>query len=132
MRYSGTLQIFDRLVPIQVQKDSRGSWIGFIGTLMFLAVCLALYVPPVIGYFRGNYYQSQYTKTYNSSVSLITGEDLKIAVVIRNLTTGLPINHTYLLNLLSAQVTSNNVKGYFVENLQPCNPSYFVGDINGV
>jgi hypothetical protein len=131
MSYPGTLQILDRLAPTHIQKDSRGSWIGFIATLLFFAVCLAIFVPPVILYFKGNYYQSQYIKHNNSTVSLYSGDDFKLAIVIKNQTTGFPINHTNLLNLLNVKVTSKNVNGYYFENMLDCNPSYFVGDING-
>jgi len=70
-------------------------------------------------------------REYNSSLSLYSGDDYKIAVVIKNKTTGVPIDHNQLLSLLTVQATSYNIDGYYFENMLSCNASYFAGDING-
>lgn len=99
---------------------------------MLVALCLALYVPPTVSYFKGNYYQSLYSRKYNSSVNFYSTDDFKIAVVFKDKITGIPIDHSSLLSLLNVFVTSKNIDGYYSENMLSCNISYFAGDIYGV
>lgn len=58
MAYSALIQILDRLTVKSVLRGSTSTICGILGTLAVVVLCLAIYIPPTIGYFRGNYFES--------------------------------------------------------------------------
>ena len=98
------IQHLDRLALTNVLSGKKTSWIGLCGTLIVLAVCLALYVPAIQRYLEGNYYQSQFMTYQNHTVYIYSKEDFKIALVVKDKLTGKPYNHTEILNTLDVQV----------------------------
>lgn len=58
MGYGSIVSIFDRLSVKTVLTGHTGSYIGCLGTLAFIAVCLILLIPPVAQYFAGAYFES--------------------------------------------------------------------------
>ena len=64
------IQHLDRFALTHLLSGKKSSWIGLCGTLLLLGVCLAIYVPAILSYFKGNYYQSQYM-TYKNHTGYI-------------------------------------------------------------
>jgi hypothetical protein len=58
MGYGSIVSIFDRLSVRTVLSNQTGSYVGFLATLAFLAVCLIVLIPPVNQYFQGVYFES--------------------------------------------------------------------------
>lgn len=103
-----TITLLDRLAPKHILSGARASILGMIGSLCILALCLGVYVPVVMSYFNGIYYQSQYTRETNKLDFYYTGQDFKIAVVFRHKKTGVVFNHASLLSTLTVLATSSN------------------------
>jgi hypothetical protein len=53
------LSSLDGLSPPPL-KGKRTSWLGCIGSAMLLALCLGFYLPAILTYFSGGYYQSMF------------------------------------------------------------------------
>lgn len=130
MSYSSVLQWGDGLGTGSILRGGRGSVVGLLATIGFLAVCLGVYVPAVMGFARGNFYQSEFESNARYIDRFYSGEDFKIAMVLRNRQTGLPVDHSYLLNLLEIMVVGSNVDGSYNEPLLPCDSDYFRGDLH--
>lgn len=60
MVYGSIISVLDRLSIKTVLSGYTGSIIGFAATLAFIAVCLAVLIPPVDQYFKGSYFQSEF------------------------------------------------------------------------
>jgi hypothetical protein len=58
MAYSAFIQILDRLTVRSVLRGSTSTICGILGTLAVIILCLAIYIPPTIQYFEGNYFES--------------------------------------------------------------------------
>jgi hypothetical protein len=58
MGYGSIVSIFDRLSTKTVLTNHTGSYLGFLATLAFIAVCLIVLIPPVNQYFKGAYFES--------------------------------------------------------------------------
>lgn len=58
MAYSAMIQVLDRLTVKSVLRGSTSTVLGIIGTLAVFILCLAIYIPPTISYFQGNYFES--------------------------------------------------------------------------
>ena len=58
MGYGSIVSIFDRLSVKTVLTNYTGSYLGFLSTLAFIAVCLIVLIPPVHQYFQGAYFES--------------------------------------------------------------------------
>lgn len=58
MGYGSIVSIFDRLSIKTVLTNSTGSYLGFLATLAFIAMCLIILIPPVDQYLKGAYFES--------------------------------------------------------------------------
>ena len=58
MGYGSIVSIFDRLSIKTVLTNSTGSYLGFLATLAFIVISLAILIPPVNQYFKGAYFES--------------------------------------------------------------------------
>jgi hypothetical protein len=58
MGYGSIVSIFDRLSVRTVLSNQTGSYVGFLATLTFIAVCLIVLIPPIHQYFQGVYFES--------------------------------------------------------------------------
>jgi hypothetical protein len=47
----GVMESIDRVSATNLMTGKKSSWIGLIGTIMIVALCLGFFVPPVISYF---------------------------------------------------------------------------------
>jgi len=56
MAYGSIVSIFDRLSVKTVLSNYTGSYIGFLGTLALIIVCLAVLIPPAYQFFNGAYF----------------------------------------------------------------------------
>jgi hypothetical protein len=100
MASDSVLEIFDRVSEKVPLNGRKSSWVGFIGTLALLALCLWFYVPAVMSYFSGNYYQSMYETDTNFAHTFFSRDDYKLAIVFKNKQDGSVYNHSSLLSNL--------------------------------
>ena len=54
------LNTIDRLSVKNTLTNYTGSWIGFFGTLLFIAIFLVLLIPPIRLYLKGSYFESSF------------------------------------------------------------------------
>ena len=88
------MQFLDRLSVTNLVTGKKASWIGLLGTLIVVGLCVAIYLPAVESYLKGNYYQSQYSTYKNQTGFIYSKDDIKMAIVIRNKLTGTVYNHS--------------------------------------
>lgn len=106
MSFPGVLENIDRVSMSNLMTGKKSSWIGLVGTVMIVALCLGFFIPPVISYFEGNYYQSQYLTFANQTGMAYSKDDFKMAIVIKNKFTGSVYDHSQIMNVLTAMVVS--------------------------
>lgn len=58
MGYASIVGLFDRLSVKTTLTNYTGSYVGFLGTLAFVAVCVIVLIPPLYLYFQGAYFES--------------------------------------------------------------------------
>ena len=58
MAYAEFIQVLDRLTVKSLLRGSTSTVLGILGTLAVFILCLALYIPPTVKYFQGNYFES--------------------------------------------------------------------------
>jgi len=58
MVFKSILSLSDRLSVSSILTNPTSSNIGVLGTLAWIVVCLIIFIPPLVVYFDGNYFQS--------------------------------------------------------------------------
>lgn len=132
MGYGSIVSIFDRLSVKTVLTNHTGSYIGFIGTLAFIAVCLIVLIPPVYLYFSGAYFESQFVSDQHPKNVYNTGDDVILAMVFRNKKTGELANHTDLLENMNSNGYYYGRDSIYKTDLEPCRPEVFRNSINAM
>ena len=56
MVYGSIVSFIDRLSVKSVLTNHTGSYIGFLGTLAYLAIVILLIIPPIYHYHQGTYF----------------------------------------------------------------------------
>ena len=83
MAYSALIQILDRLSVKSVLRGSTSTVLGILGSLAVLILCLAIYIPPTIKYFQGNYFESEFWVRDLVNQNFYSNDDFKIAIQLR-------------------------------------------------
>jgi len=97
MPYSSFIQVLDRLSVRSVLRGSTSTFLSILGTLAVFILCLAIYIPPTINYFQGNYFESEFWVRDSVNKDFYSNDDFKIAVQIRKKSDNSVANHTKIL-----------------------------------
>lgn len=80
MAFGAVIQTLDRLSVRSVLRGSTSTICGIVGTLVLLALCLGIYIPPTVGYFKGNYFESEFYTQETVDQKFYSNRDFKIAI----------------------------------------------------
>jgi hypothetical protein len=97
MAYSALIQILDRLTVRSVLRGSTSTICGILGTLAVIILCLAIYIPPTINYFQGNYFESEFWTNDLVNQKYYSNDDFKIAIQLRKKSDNSVADHQAIL-----------------------------------
>lgn len=134
MAYSAFIQTLDRLSVKSVLRGSTSTVCGIIGTLAVIVLCLAIYIPPTIGYFNGNYFESEFWTYEQVNQNFYSSDDFKIAIQLRRRTDNSVANHQAILNWAYSEFVElyADYSELYVEPAAPCDSKYLMDAINPV
>ncbi len=97
MVYSAVVETLDRLSVKSVSRGSTSTVCSLLGTLAVIILCLAIYIPPIQGYFKGNYFQSEFYLQNKVDNTFYSDQDFKVAMQFRSRKDNSVPNHQKLL-----------------------------------
>lgn len=134
MPHTSTLQILDRLAVKSVMRGGTSTVCGLLGTLTLLILCFAIYIPPTEGYFRGNFFESQFYSQKSINQTFYSTQDFKIAIQFRHKKNNSVADHQAMLNWAYAEYIQElaDYSNSFIEPASQCRRDYLADAVNPV
>ena len=110
---SNGLEHFDKLPARSLFRPAHGNFLGIIATVALIAIALIMFIPITARVLKGDYYESIFERYKLPDTTLNSPYDVKLAVVFRNKTTGLVVDHaTIAKDLFVKSFWGDNEFGY--------------------
>ena len=124
MAFGSILGVLDRLSARSILRGISGSWLGLLASIALIAICIIIYIAPVLDFKAGNYYESMFSKIVPYNLTYYSGSDIKMAIVFRNKTDQSYANHSLLKDTFRDKVFYTRPLSYITGemDLLPCSP----------
>lgn len=133
--YYTSLDYLDRLQAKNVLTGTTATFLGVFATLVLIAGTAAFYVPTIVSYFQGIYFQSEFQLQQPPYGNITTNRDFKAALVFYNKTSNQIANHTLIKQniLINTFVATPNVLSTTLKTdtvITSCDTNYFSNALN--
>lgn len=129
---SSLLNHIDRTTARSALRGTTSSIPGLLGTLLMVGLLLWLYIPEIIYYLAGKYFQSNFEIQQPPYTRINIPKAFKAAIVFNNNTDQSIANHSLLAQQATFKAYLTQMGSQKYEAVEQCDPNYFSNTINPI